>query len=127
MVNSNNTDKFEHSITELKAAIQYRKKAISEHIFYAGISKCFEVCLEYAWKYLKRELDQHGLEAYSPKEIVKTAGRAGLIDEVEEWITFINIRNSAVHDYLGITPTEYMDLIERFIPQVTKLIKNAGR
>ncbi len=123
----NFTEKFDAALVALKDAIKLRKRALDEHVIYAGISKCFEVCLEYTWKFLKRELDEQGLEAYSPKEIFKTAGRAGMIDDVDVWIKFVNIRNSAVHDYLGVTPVEYLDLIESFIPKVNKLLKNFRR
>lgn len=114
-------DKFEQAIQDLTSALSYRKRALEEKIIYSGIAKSFEVAIEYAWKFLKRELEAQSLEAYSPKEIVKTAGRAGLIDDVELWIQCLNARNIAVHDYLGITQTEYLDLIERFLPLLKKL------
>lgn len=122
-MSTNSTDKLKQSIRDLREAMELRNKALTQHVIYAGIAKCFEVSLEYSWKFLKRQLDEQGVEAYSPKEIVKAAGRVGLIDDVEQWIKFINIRNIAAHDYLGITPSEYLDLIEDFLPRVTKLMR----
>lgn len=117
-----NTEKFAQAVKELRVALRSRERALSEYVVYAGIAKCFEVCLEYAWKQIKRELDEQGLEAYSPKDVVKTAGRAGLLDDVEFWIRCINIRNIAVHDYLGVTKEEYLAVISDFLPKASKLL-----
>jgi nucleotidyltransferase substrate binding protein (TIGR01987 family) len=113
--------KLQQSMKDLGQALTHRAQALQEHIYYAGIAKCFEVCLEYAWKELKRRLENEGLEAYSPKEIVKAAGRAGMIDDVETWLLCINVRNIAVHDYLGVTPEEYLTTIEKFLKLVSRL------
>ncbi len=119
-----NISKFENSLSELEKAYLRKDAAIKEYILYAGIAKCFEVCLEYAWKGMKLKIEDQGLEAYSPKEIVKVAGQIGLVDNVPRWIDFINIRNFAVHDYLGITPQEYLNTIGDFLPEVRKLKKH---
>ncbi len=118
---SNEVDKFSQSIVELELALKLRERALSEHVIYAGIAKCFEVSLEYGWKHLKRKLEEKGIEAYAPKDVVREAGRAGLIDDVEAWIRAINIRNFAVHDYLGVTPKEYLATIAKFIPNLRAL------
>ena len=119
----NDTQKLEKSIADLREALAFSDKALTEHTYYAGIAKCFEVCLEYAWKQLKRKLSDEGVDSYSPKDVVRSAGRAGLIDDVERWITCINIRNLAVHDYLGISPEEYLRNIHDFLPLVEKVLE----
>lgn len=121
MKRSDRASKLNKSIRDLESGVKRRKDALNDFILYAGIAKCYEVCLEYAWKFLKLRLEDEGLEAYSPKEIVKAAGKAGLVDNVESWIEFINARNFAVHDYLGVTPGEYLNLIESFIVEVKKI------
>ena len=67
--------KFRNSIQNLKSALTHRKKAEKDVFYFAGLSKSFEVCLEYAWKYLKREIESEGLEVLSPKEAIKKAGK----------------------------------------------------
>ena len=114
-------DKLQSAITELEVALKHKKDALSQHVIYAGIAKCFEVALEYGWKDLKRKLDQVGVESYAPKDVIREAGRAGLIDDVESWIRAVNIRSFAVHDYLGVTPEEYLRLIVQFLPILRKL------
>jgi len=115
-------EKLVRSVNELKAAFAHRSKAETDYLTYAGIAKCFEVCLEYSWKFLKRRIEAEGLEAFSPKDVVKVAGQAGIIGDVELWLKAISIRNIAVHDYLGISQNEYLSLIDSFIPLAEKLI-----
>jgi len=110
--------KFKNSIKDLEHALTFVSKASSDKFYLSGISKSFEVCLEYLWKHLKQAIEEEGLEAYSPKEIVKTAAKAGLVDEAEFLIECINARNSAVHDYFGTDPKEYLALIGKFATRV---------
>ncbi len=109
------------SIQKLEQALKHEKKIHDDPIYFAGISKCFEVCLEYAWKYMKREATAQGYEAYSPKESIKLGGKIKLIDNVELWLDFLEDRNLAVHDYLGISEKDYLTLIKSFLKEVKRL------
>lgn len=116
-------DKLESSIKDLDKAMKFIDKARNDRFYFSGISKSFEVCLEYAWKYLKRLAIDAGLEIYSPKEAIKAAGKLKLIDDVEKWLDFIEDRNLAVHDYLGMSDEDYLDTIREFSIEVKKLWK----
>lgn len=115
------SNKFVQSIKELEHALSFAKRIKEDRIYFNGISKSFETCVEYAWKFLKSEVNQQGIEAYSPKESTKEAGRLGLIDDVEQWLRFLEARNQAVHDYLGLDDKTYLDLIKMFLTEVKKL------
>ncbi len=78
--------------------------------------------MEYAWKYFKAMLAEEGLEAYSPKEAIKLAGRAGWISNVEEWLDYLEDRNLAVHDYLGVANPDYMQTIRSYLASAKKLL-----
>lgn len=114
--------KLEESIKALEDAMKYLPKAKENQFYFSGISKSFEVCLEYAWKYLKRMAVSEGLEIYSPKEAIKAAGRLKIIDNVEKWLDFLTDRNLAVHDYLGISNEDYLKTIGAFLIEVEKLV-----
>lgn len=114
--------KFLDSIFALKEAFQYKDKAIKEWFYFAGISKCYEVCLEYAWKYFKRRAIDEGYEVFSPKDAIRYAGKMHLIDNVEKWIDFLDDRNLAVHDYLGLSNEDYLRIINDFYSEVNKLV-----
>ena len=116
-------DKFSNSILELEEALSYKSKALKERFFFSGIAKCFEVCFEYAWKYMKEAAINNGLEVYSPRDSIKCAGRLGIISDVERWLFFLENRNLAVHDYLGIEDSKYLQIIEEFLMEVKKIKK----
>lgn len=117
----NDNDKLKESISALDNAMKFLGKAKKEQFYFSGISKSFEVCLEYAWKYLKRKAIDAGLEIYSPKDAIKAAGKLKLIDNVEKWLDFIEDRNLAVHDYLGMSDEDYLETIRQFSTEVKKL------
>lgn len=110
------------SIKALEHALRFKKEADKDQFYFFGISKSFEVCLEYAWKYLKKKVQEEGFEVYSPKEAIKYAGKMKLIDNVEKWLDFLKDRNMAVHDYLGVSDETYLETIEDFLTEV-KMIK----
>ncbi len=114
-------DKLKQSIKALEHALTFAGKADKDDFYLAGIAKCFEICLEYAWKYLKQRVIAEGLDAYSPKEAIKLAGRLRIIDNVEGWLNYLEDRNLAVHDYLGVSDEEYLKTIQEFLQDVKKL------
>lgn len=118
-------DKLNASIKELEKAMRFADKIASDRFYFAGISKCYEVCLEYAWKFFKRRAIDEGLEVYSPKDAVKAAGRLKIIDNVEKWLDFIEDRNLAVHDYLGVSDEDYLKTIREFLLEVKKVVKSS--
>lgn len=113
--------KFKDSIVDLEHALTHLEKAKKDNFYFAGISKEFEVCFEYAWKYLKQKVEESGLEAVSPKEAIKQAGHIGLIKDVELWLGFLQDRNIAVHDYLGMSNMDYLKTIQKFFGEVKKI------
>ncbi len=115
-------DKFAQSVAELEHALSFAPKATDDRFYFSGIAKSFEVCLEYAWKYMKRRAIDEGLEVYSPKDAIKTAGRLKMIDDVELWLDFLEDRNLAVHDYLGVSDEEYLATTMTFLGEVKKLL-----
>lgn len=116
-------DKFGESIDALEHALSFEKQAEKDSFYFTGIVKSFEVCFEYAWKQMRREVLDRGLAAPSPKDAIKVAGQLGLIDDVEKWFDFLEDRNLAVHDYLGVPPEDYLKSIKAFLVEAKKLLK----
>ena len=114
--------KLKESVDALEHALSFLPKAKKDPFYFSGISKSFEVCLEYAWKYLKRRCIDEGVDVYSPKESLKEAGRLGFIDNVEKWLAFLKDRNLAVHDYIGMSDEDYLKTIQAFLVEVKKLV-----
>lgn len=113
--------KLAESIQKLAQSLKHQDKIHDDPVYFAGITKCFETCLEYAWKFMKREVVKQGYEAYSPREAIKLAGKIQLIEDVEKWLNFLEDRNLSVHDYLDIPEQDYINLIKDFFKEVKKL------
>src|SRR5262245_20235868 len=114
-------NKFEQSLKELQYALSFEEKAGSDAFFFAGIAKCFETALEYGWKELKQRVEKEGLDVLSPKDAIRKAGEIGMINSVEAWIGFLDARNIAVHDYLGVPRPEYLVVAKEFLIEAKKL------
>lgn len=113
--------KLKDAIKDLEHALTHIEKAKKDNFYFAGISKEFEVCFEYTWKYLKQKVEEEGLDAISPKEAIKQAGHIGLIKDVNLWLGFLQDRNIAVHDYLGMSTMDYLKTIQQFFSEIKKL------
>ena len=113
--------KLDKALENLTIAVKQREKQGSSVVTNAAVSKCFEVALEYAWKALKRRIEEEGLEAVSPKDCIKVGATINIISQPEQWIKFINNRNLSVHDYIGIDDGEYFSLIKEFLTDANEL------
>lgn len=113
--------KLKESMKALEHALSFKDKINKDPFYFSGISKSFEVCLEYAWKYLKRRVIDEGIEVHSPKDAIRYAGKLKIIDNVEIWMDFLEDRNLAVHDYLGVSDQDYIKSIETFLKEVKSI------
>jgi len=109
--------RLEESSRHLKQALKLYHKAEpdSNRLQFLTVAKAFEICVEYAWKELKRRVEDEGLDAPSPKEAVRQAARLGFISDADMWINCINARNDSVHDYFNIPEKDYVKLAETFL------------
>jgi len=114
--------KLTEAIEALDRALGFEEQARRDSFYAAGLAKSFETCFAYAWKYLKQVVTEHGLEAHSPRDAIKTAGRIGQLADVEAWLGFLEDRNLSVHDYLGVDDKDYLDTIKAFRVSVGKLV-----
>ena len=89
----------------------------------AGIIQSFEYCYELSWKIIKKVLNSEGLEVSTPKQVIREAGSAKIIDDVKLWIEFVNKRNLTVHTYNELVLKEIMEIMPKFKDELSKLIK----
>ncbi|RIL10330.1 MAG: hypothetical protein DCC75_04580 [Proteobacteria bacterium] len=113
--------KLDKSLNDLSHALTFEEHSRKDAFYFAGIAKSFEVALEYSWKHLKLRVEQEGLDVTSPKDAIRKAGQIGIIDNVEGWIGFLDARNLAVHDYLGIPNDSYIVIAKEFLLEARKI------
>lgn len=107
----------------LSEAIKLVRNDPANKLSFAALSKAFEVCFEYAWKYLKRCADRAGMEVYSPRDALKAGAQLRVINDLELWDTFLNARNQSLHDYIGIADKDFFPIILRFEKEAKALIQ----
>lgn len=98
-----------------KALLQYGKRKKDDDLPFLTVAKAAEVLVEYAWKELKHRVEEEGFLAPTPKEAIRQAGIAGLIENVEDWIKMLSARNDSVHDYFSISEKDYIELTKKFV------------
>lgn len=67
-----------------------------------GLVGVFEVCFEQSWKAMKEILEANGFSegrTGSPKQILKTAYSAGMIEDEDMWLDALVSRNNVAHAY----------------------------
>lgn len=102
-------DNFCAALDNLKEIYAYQEPY--DTVVLTGLVGLYEVCFEQAWKLMKELLEKHGYEGSatgSPKQILKTAYKAGMIHDERIWLEALQERNNVAHSYnrniaLGIT------------------------
>lgn len=104
-------------------------------VILTGLVGLFEVCFEQSWKMMKEILESHGYEegaTGSPKIILKTAYKAGMIKDEELWLRALQERNNVAHSYneriaLGIVMRAKESFYDMFCELKKRLIKTGYR
>ena len=64
-----------------------------------GLIQCFEYTFELAWKTMKDYLQLEGFNVKTPRDTIKTAFQAELIEDGHVWIDALEKRNLLAHTY----------------------------
>lgn len=73
-----------------------------DNVVLTGLVGLYEICFEQSWKMMKEILQSHGYEegaTGSPKIILKTAYKAGMIKDEDLWLQALQERNNVTHSY----------------------------
>lgn len=100
---------------------RFRKNLIGEQN-QAGAVQAFEFCYELAWKIMKRFLAIQGIEAVSPKDTIRKAAIAKIIDEPEMWFNFQEKRNLTAHTYEQENLDAIIEIFELFSRELNIII-----
>lgn len=117
-----NDKKLLEALNLLEAALSECDADPKNPLRLAALAKAFESTFEYVWKQLKREANEAGLEAYSPRDALRFAAQLKKIDDLELWNQFLNTRNLSAHDYVGMEDETVLQLVHRFRVEVKRLV-----
>lgn len=83
----------------------------------------FEYSFELAWKAVKRVLaEREGVDAAGVRNVMRLAGRHGLVEAVEPWLAFQEARNLTSHTYNEGTAEEVYAKARQFLPAAQALL-----
>lgn len=110
----------------------YKYDPPDDTVILTGLVGLFEVCFEQSWKMMKEILESHGYEegaTASPKIILKTAYKAGMIKDEELWLRALQERNNVTHSYnerivLGIVSRAKESFYDMFCELKKEIDKN---
>jgi len=88
-----------------------------------GAIQRFEYTFELTWKVAKKVLALNGLDAQSPKEIIREMARIGWLTQPELWLEFLDARNLTSHNYREEIATEVFSKVETFAAEAEKILK----
>ncbi|GAB6072747.1 hypothetical protein JCM14244_11240 [Venenivibrio stagnispumantis] len=87
--------KFEKALERLKEAVEIAEDELDKD----GVIQRFEFTIELLWKTLKAILEYKGIECYSPRNCIKEAFKANIINDDEIMLDMIEDRNLSSHIY----------------------------
>jgi len=88
-----------------------------------GAIQRFEYTFELIWKTAKKILSYHGVESHSPRSVIRDLGQQGWIDDVDEWLGFLEARNLTSHTYEENSAEEVFESAKRFCPKADALLQ----
>ncbi|WP_200237722.1 HI0074 family nucleotidyltransferase substrate-binding subunit [Thiohalocapsa halophila] len=86
----------------------------------------FKFCYELAWKMLKLRLEQEGIDAHTPRQALREALQAGLLDDGNLWSEIQRYRNLTSHTYDERLAEEvYAFIVEKALLRFQALAREA--
>ena len=73
-----------------------------DNVVLTGLVALYEICFEQSWKVMKEVLEWEGVsegQTGSPRQILKSAYKVGIIDNEELWMDALVTRNNVAHSY----------------------------
>lgn len=93
-------DNFCLALNNLKDVYKYQEPY--ENVILTGLVALYEICFEQSWKAMKEILEFNGFKegaTGSPRQILKTAYKAGMINDESLWREALISRNNVAHAY----------------------------
>ncbi|MBR9953841.1 HI0074 family nucleotidyltransferase substrate-binding subunit [Eubacteriaceae bacterium Marseille-Q4139] len=113
-------ENFCRALENLKDIYQYDEPY--NNVILSGLVALYEICFEQAWKAMKEIMSAEGIreaDTGSPKMIIKSAYKIGMITDEECWLSALVARNNVAHSYnqavaLGIVRETKERYVEMF-------------
>lgn len=114
---------FSRALALLREAMANGPSALSQ-LEKEGVIQRFEYCFELAWKTVKDYMEANGIvfAVVMPRQVLKDAYAAKVIEEGEDWIAMLDHRNLLSHTYNPIVFEQAVNAIQqRYLPAIERL------
>lgn len=118
-------ENFCSALENLKDIYNYQEPY--DDVICIGIVGLYRICFEQSWKMMKEVLGEHGYEESatgSPKTILKTAYKAGMIKDEELWLQGLNAGNNVAHAYNRVIALDIVEQIKTLFYDMFCDLKN---
>ena len=88
---------YDNAIDKLNKSLE--KDIREDDLYLDAIIKRFELSYELAWRLMKKVLAYEGIDAQSPRMIIREAFNAGLLKKADVWLDMLEKRNLSSHTY----------------------------
>ena len=111
---------YNNAIEKLNKSLE--KDIKEDDLYLDAIIKRFEFSYELAWRLMKRFLSYEGVDAQSPRAVIREAFNNGLINNPNVWLDMLEKRNLSSHTYNQETAeTIYKFIKEKYIKELNDL------
>jgi nucleotidyltransferase substrate binding protein (TIGR01987 family) len=129
-----NLRSLENAIASLDQAINRCRSSPEDELLRDGCIQRFEYTFELSWKMIKRRLmldlpDPREADTSSYRDLIRIAHRVGLIQEVEAWWNYRELRNLTSHAYDAAKARLVQERIPDFAKNASLMLaqlKNCG-
>lgn len=100
-------DNFCYALKNLQDVYKYEEPY--DNVVLTGLVALYEICFEQSWKAMKEILENNGVSAGqtgSPRQILKAAYQAGIIEDEQLWLDALVARNNVAHAYNQVIALE---------------------
>ncbi len=105
---------FENALNKLKESVNECKTELERD----GVIQRFEFTVELFWKTLKAILEYQGVECFSPRNCIKEAFKANIIEDDEIFLDMLEDRSLSSHIYDERTAKEIFNRIKNVYVKV---------
>lgn len=119
-------DNFCSALENLEDIFDYEEPY--NNVVLTGLVALYEICFEQSWKMMKEILEQEGVaeaRTGSPRQILKSAYQAGILEKETLWMEALAARNNVAHAY---NQAVALDIVrqtkELYYPMFAALKKN---
>ena len=112
-------DKIDKALEQLKKAVDQSSHNDLER---DGTIQRFEYTIELLWKISKKVLAENGITVVAPKEVIRELANIGWIDNPDEFINFLKMRNETSHSYKEEIANMVYAASKNFVPACLNLI-----